>query len=120
MVQRGMKSDEFLDFVENEIIEDEKKILEQRVVYEKTKENFESLLDKFSVYKKSKQLSANVAFGVMDKVEENNNLDDNLVDETLNIQSNLRSISGIIKLSDMERMRRMVFRISKGMYSFFV
>lgn len=112
---KRMSADQFLDFVENEIVEDEKKIIEQRLVYEKTKENYESLMDKYSVYRKAKQLSANVAFEVIDKIEENlNKLDENMVEEGITMQSNLRSISGVINLEDSEKLKRMVFRVSRG------
>ncbi len=105
-----MKADEFLDYIETEIIDDEKKIIEQRLVYEKTKESFESLLDKYWVFKKAKQLSANINFDIMDE----NKLDENIIDEDVGMPSNLSSISGIIKVEDEMRFKKMVFRVSRG------
>jgi len=119
MKQRGVKADEYLDYIEAEIVEDEKKILEQRLVYEKTKESFESLLDKASVYKKAKQLSANIDFQVINRMEDQSRdqsrLEENIMgEEGIYMQSNLLSISGIIKLEDEMRLKKMVFRASKG------
>lgn len=114
-----MKADEYLDFVEAEIYEDEKKIIEQRLVYEKTKESFEMLLDKTSVYKKARQLSANIAFDIIEKIDlQSNKLDENMMDkeEDTSMETNLKSISGIIKLEDEMRLKRMVFRVSRGIH----
>jgi len=113
MKQRGVKADEYLDFIEAEIIEDEKTMIEQRLVYERTKENFESLLDKCSVYKKAKQLSGGVNFSVGDHNEQQ--LSESMIEEGLSIKSSLKSISGIIKIEDEMRLKKMVFRVSRGM-----
>ena len=120
-----MKSDEFLDFVETEILEDEKKLIEQRLAYEITRESFESLLDKVSVYRKAKQLSANIGYSSYfeekaDQLEKLDKKDSLLDDRQATIQSNLKSISGIIKQEDELRLKRMVFRVSRGSYNFII
>jgi len=114
-----MKSDEFLDFVETEILEDEKKLIEQRLAFEITRESFESLLDKVSVYRKAKQLSANIGYSSYFE-EKADQLDSLLDDQHATIQSDLKSISGIIKQEDELRLKRMVFRVSRGSYNFII
>jgi hypothetical protein len=108
--RRQLKTDTYFDLVEADIVEEEKVLLEQKIVYEKTKENYDSLLDKYNVYKKAKQLSSNITFEIIDR---SNNFEEIEVEGT-DIESNLKNICGIIKGEDEIKLKKMVFRTSRG------
>jgi hypothetical protein len=118
---RKLRADQYFDLIESEIIDDEKKILEQIQVFTTTSENFETLYDKLCVYRKASQLSANISFNFLEKdnLEKKIGIDDirfAAEEEGLKISdTRFKNISGIIKAEDEMRMKRMVFRVSKGM-----
>lgn len=101
----------YFDLAENEVIEDEKKILELIDSYNQINENLESLIEKKSVFDKSSQLVlANQEPGAL-SVNTNMNLGHGLEE---GFKSDLNFIAGVIKAEDDLRMKRMIFRISKG------
>lgn len=96
----------YFDLAENEVIEDEKKILELIDSYNQISENLESLIEKKSVFDKSSQL-------VLANAEQPNNIS-SLKNIEEGFKSDLNFIAGVIKAEDDLRMKRMIFRMSKG------
>ena len=119
--QRKIKTDDYFDTIEAEINEDGKKLKEQIEVYQTTSENFEALIDKVSVYRKASQLSANVSFNIVEKLDQDkiNKMEENMIIEEgggMRISdSQFRNISGVVKAEDEMKMKRMIFRTSRGM-----
>ncbi len=104
----------YFDLIENEILEDEKKITDLIESYTQISENLENLIEKKSVFDKVCQLL--LAGGQGREVnspalrQRGNQM---MIDEEVG-QSDLNFIAGVIKAEDDLRMKRMIFRISKG------
>ena len=101
----------YFDLVETEIIEEEKRITDLLDSYTKIKENLEILAEKKCVFDKSSQLilsSEMLASGGSENVrQQKNNMEEGF-------QSDLNFLAGVIKAEDDLRMKRMIFRISRG------
>ena len=111
----------YFDLIENEISEDEKKITELIESYSQISENLENLIEKKSVFDKTCQLL--ISGSDIGSVRNNNSqFNINKPNELLNSNdqeqqgspSDLNFIAGVIKAEDDLRMKRMIFRISKG------
>jgi len=114
----------YFDLLEREIIEEEKKINELMESYNHFNENLENLIEKKSVFDKSSQLFLSEG----DRIREMDgfgNRDRDMQNELslrnpmgLEIEDGFRSdlnfIAGIIKSEDDLRMKRMIFRVSRG------
>lgn len=116
----------YFDLLESEITEDEKKINELMESYNHFNENLETLIEKKSVFDKSSQLF--LSEGERDR----DNFDINRLDRVGirnpqpvghsmigveledGFRSDLNFIAGIIKSEDDLRMKRMIFRVSRG------
>lgn len=94
----------YFDLVENEVIEDDRKIVELIDSYSQIKENLQTLIEKRHVLHKASQLTLddNFAKSFSGSMMEQSN------------QSSINFISGVVKADDVMRMRRMIFRISRG------
>jgi V-type H+-transporting ATPase subunit a len=96
----------YFDFVESEVHEDERKLLELLDSYNQINDALENLIEKKSVFDKSSQL---VLAGYDDSrlVHSSSMLEEGQ-------KSDLNFIAGVIKAEDDLRMKRMIFRISRG------
>jgi V-type H+-transporting ATPase subunit a len=100
----------YFDILENDIIEDEKKINDLIDSYNQINENLEILIEKKCVYDKSSQLilsSSDSQIGSENIRQQRNNMEEGF-------QSDLNFLAGVIKAEDDLRMKRMIFRISRG------
>jgi V-type H+-transporting ATPase subunit a len=116
----------YFDLIENEVIEDERKITELIDSYTQISENLEHLIEKKSVFDKASQLLLSGAdIGGQNRQQDDfNNSNAHkfniakpnqmMPDEEFGSQSDLNFIAGVIKAEDDIRMKRMIFRISKG------
>jgi V-type H+-transporting ATPase subunit a len=99
----------YFDLIENEVLEDEKKITDLIESYAQISENLENLIEKKSVYDKACQLLlSGMDLGQSQKMQFGHD------EERQGSQSDLNFIAGVIKAEDDLRMKRMIFRISKG------
>jgi V-type H+-transporting ATPase subunit a len=94
--------------VENEITEDERKINELIDSYAQINETLETLIEKKSVFDKSSQLILSGGESGISAPVMNVDMEDG------SFRSGLNFIAGIIKAEDDLRMKRMIFRTSKG------
>ena len=100
----------YFDTLESDIIEDEKRITELIDSYNQINENLEILIEKKCVYDKSSQLilsSDSLQMGAESVRQQRNNMEEGF-------QSDLNFLAGVIKAEDDLRMKRMIFRISRG------
>jgi V-type H+-transporting ATPase subunit a len=101
----------YFDLVENEILEEDKRVMELIDSYTKIKENLEILVEKKYVYDKSSQLiSANIDLSQNFELSSNNN--SMILEEGHNVGLNF--LAGVVKADDDMKMKRMIFRASKG------
>ena len=100
---------EYFDFLENEITEDERRINELIDSYNKTNEHLENLIDKKAVYDKASQLILTGEIGV-GAVGSRDIQDDENHTQVIGMET----IAGVIKAEDELKMKRMVFRVSRG------
>lgn len=111
MSNRSNFNSNYFDTLENDIIEDERKITELIDSYNQINENLEFLIEKKCVFDKSSQLilsSEMLASGGSENVrQQKNNMEEGF-------QSDLNFLAGVIKAEDDLRMKRMIFRISRG------
>lgn len=112
----------YFDLIESEITEDERKITELIESYNQINESLETLIEKKSVLDKASQLllsgtdlgsSMRTGNAPIDRFNFNRP-NQMMPDEEFGYQSDLNFIAGVIKAEDDLRMKRMVFRISKG------
>lgn len=105
----------YFDLLESEISEEEKKITELIESFNHINENLENLIEKKSVFDKSSQL-------FLSESENNNNsfVSNKIINNPMAVdledgfRSDLNFIAGVIKAEDDLRMKRMIFRISRG------
>lgn len=102
----------YFDHIESEITEREKEIIELIDSYTKIKENLELLIEKKMVYEKSLELITTdhlqQQYGTIDSKVDINNTSEAGHETSLNF------VTGIANVDDEWRMKRMVFRASKG------
>ena len=103
---RDLSLNSYFDFIENEILEGERKILDLIEAYEKIKEDLVIELEKKVVFEKYFYVTGGL---------NNNNID------IINPNNSLLHLMGIIKSTDEIKMNRMVLRASRGraMITFF-
>ena len=94
----------YFDYIENLVNEDERKILELIESYSQINDALDNLIEKKSVFDKSSQLV------LPSRVEGSNRY--GMIEE--GHSSELNFIAGVIKAEDDLRMKRMIFRISRG------
>lgn len=104
----------YFDLIENEVTEDEKKITELIDSYAQISENLENLIEKKSVFDKTCQLLLSSDMGAVRSTENRSRAGQMVPDQEFANQSDLNFIAGVIKAEDDLRMKRMIFRISKG------
>jgi V-type H+-transporting ATPase subunit a len=108
----------YFDLIENEIMEDEKKILELIESYTQISESLDTLIEKKSVLDKASQLlntGSEMSGGGIRQLDKSMvNISQISIDEEGGYRSDLNFIAGVIKAEDDMRMKRMIFRISKG------
>ena len=117
----------YFDLIENEIGEDEKKLKELLESYKNITEQLDSLIEKKSVFDKSSQLmssqQSNLNFQ-KDSFSSINNQTES-IETFLKNKNNvplipetditdLNFISGVLKAEDSMRLKRMIFRVSRG------
>lgn len=101
----------YLDIIENEILEEEKRIMELVNNHSKIKENLEILIEKKYVLDKSNQLvNMSSDYNSFHLGSPNNQM----IIEDGNQNAGLNFIAGVSKADDELRMKRMIFRASKG------
>ena len=98
----------YFDMIENEVLEDEKNLDQLISSFEEIRGIYSTLIEKRAVYEKSVQLFkqsqiVRTSFGD----EQQRMLEEGFV-------SDLNYIAGVAKADDELRMKRMIFRISKG------
>lgn len=98
----------FFDSVEHEVFEDEKKMVELINSYDQISENLENIKEKKAVYDKIAQLLLSGNEMVREMIESSSNVDS---EEDL---SKITTIAGVVKAEDELKMKRMIFRISRG------
>lgn len=106
-VKRNGKN--FFDTVEADIIDDEKKTVELIHSYDSISENLDYIKEKKAVYDKISQLMS----GSSDMFELQKNRIVSSSDEELG-SSGINTIAGVVKAEDEVKMKRMIFRISRG------
>ncbi len=107
--RHGRSGSLYFDIAENEVLEDEKKLEELLDSYEKIRESYSMLLEKRAVYEKSVEL-----FKTSQIVRTTSNVDEHQRMLEEGFVSDLNYIAGVAKSDDEMRMKRMIFRISKG------
>ena len=102
--------------MEGEITEEEKKITELIESYNHINENLENLIEKKSVFDKSSQLFLSDAENKNSNNYASNRSINNPIQGDLEdgFRSDLNFIAGVIKAEDDLRMKRMIFRVSRG------
>jgi V-type H+-transporting ATPase subunit a len=111
---RGRLNEPYFDLLENEIYEEERKIFDLVDSYTKIKESLEVLIEQKCVFDKSHQLiSSNTDlsqnFDLSNRRTGNNPM---ILEEGGN--SGFVFLAGVIKAEDDIKMKRMIFRVSRG------
>ena len=115
----------YFDYLENEILEKDRELTELVDNHSTIREDLVTLIEKKYVLKKTSELiSSN---NQMINMSFNNNSFQNIEDEIIstsspsedqinpiNVVDNLSFIAGVVKLSDELKMKRMIFRVSRG------
>ena len=121
----------YFDLIENELIENEKRINELMKSYKDITEELDLLIEKKSVFDKSSQLMAVQQINLNSpRNSYNNNLIENSLENFINTNNNKKNtplipeddfdlteihiISGVINPEDDMRLKRMIFRASRG------
>lgn len=123
----------YFDLIENILIEDEKKLIELIESYSSITDDLDLLIEKKSVFDKASQLLSGNQSGFEEKTSfgvNNFDITSNLIgtsDALLNnseqkiltnfpgfSSSGLSFVSGVINAIDANRMKRMIFRVSRG------
>ncbi len=106
----------YFDLLEGEISEEEKKITELIESFNHINENLENLIEKKSVFDKSSQLFLSESENSHSSYVSNRMINNPVLGADLEdgFRSDLNFIAGVIKAEDDMRMKRMVFRISRG------
>lgn len=109
-VQRIKHSEKnFFDTVESEIFEDEKKLENLMSDFDTTSENLDIIKEKKAVYDKLSQLMPSSSEGI--DAFRSQRLVSSSEEERV---SNFNTIAGVVKAEDEIKMKRMIFRISRG------
>lgn len=96
----------YFDHIENELLEQERRVIELVEAHTKTKENLETLVEKKLVFDKSTELIATSR-----QLQEVDNIQHGMEEGH---HQQISFIAGVIKADDDLKMKRMIFRISKG------
>ncbi len=119
----------YFDFLESEILENDKQLSELVDNHSSIREDLVNLIEKKYVLKKTSELLiSNNQFLNNNSISNNNNniRNDNIEEDIIstsnpdnnfsqiNIVDNISFISGVIKLNDELKMKRMIFRVSRG------
>ena len=119
----------YFDLIENELIENEKKLNDLMQSYKEITEELDLLIEKKSVFDKSSQLMAIQQINLNSPRNSYNNLNENSIDNFINTNNKkniplipdddedlteINIISGVIKAEDDMRFKRMIFRASRG------
>ncbi len=100
---------EYFDVIENEVIEDYKKIEELIEAYENIKRQLTELIEKKTVFKKAGEL-----FKREERLQFATPADENNKMLEMGYVSDLNYLAGVAKADDEMKMKRMIFRVSKG------
>jgi V-type H+-transporting ATPase subunit a len=117
----------YFDLIESEIFDDEKRLLELLESRSSIKENLETLIEKREVLNRASTLiggraGADIIFSQPNNIMEedigNFKMGNNFLEEGNRVPSessnSINLISGVIKADDELRMKRMIFRVSRG------
>lgn len=108
----------YFDSVENEILEDDRRFIDLVDSYTKIKENLETLIEKKCVFDKCCQLiqSKPELSQHLENNNHNNNFNNSFNNSMMEEGNNLgfEFIAGVIKAEDDIKMKRMIFRASRG------
>jgi V-type H+-transporting ATPase subunit a len=108
--RHGRTNSLYFDLIENEVQDDSKKLDELIASYDEIKDAYSTLLEKRAVYEKSVELFKTSQM-VRTGAPYANESQQRMLEEGL---SDLNYIAGVTKADDELRMKRMIFRISKG------
>lgn len=108
LAQAKNKKINLFDLFENEVVDDEKKVLDLINSYDQIADNLDYIKEKKAVYDKISQLivSGNNEFFELRQISSGD-------DETGN-SSGIQTIAGVIKAEDEIKMKKMIMRISRG------
>ncbi len=109
---RGRLNEPYFDLLENEIYEEERKIFDLVDSYTKIKETLEILIEKKYVFDKSHQL-INSNSDLSQSFDMSSRSNNPMVLEEGG-SSGFVFLAGVIKAEDDIKMRRMIFRVSRG------
>ena len=98
----------FFDQVENEIHEDEVKMIELTSSYDSINDNLVNLIEKKAVFDKNSQL---ILAGSAPEMRPSVGVDDEMSGA---VGSGMFTLAGVIKAEDEMKMKRMIFRVSRG------
>ena len=98
----------YFDLVENEIFENDKRIKELVESHTNIREDLLNLIEKKYVFSKTRDLIINNE--INPNIANNENLNENFI-QTIN---NLNFMAGTINIGDELKMKRMIFRVSRG------
>ena len=114
----------YFDYLENEILEKDRELTELVDNHSTIREDLVTLIEKKYVLKKTSELITSNNQIINMSIQNNNNIEDDIISTTsspsselinpINVVDNLSFISGVIKLSDELKMKRMIFRVSRG------
>ena len=114
----------YFDYLENEILEKDRELTELVDNHSTIREDLVTLIEKKYVLKKTSELITSNNQIINMSMQNNNNIEDDIISTTsspsselinpINVVDNLSFISGVIKLSDELKMKRMIFRVSRG------
>jgi len=104
----------YFDHLENEILEKEKEIIELIDSYNKIKENLDVLIEKKIIHEKCLQLISTEKFQEYRTIESELNLNNYSLISENGLETGLNIVSGVVNTDDELRLKRMVFRASKG------
>ena len=99
----------YFDLLENEILENDKRIKELVESHSNIREDLLNLIEKKYVFAKTRDLINN-----REMAQNYNNNIDNSLDNNLISINNLNFMAGTINIGDELKMKRMIFRVSRG------
>ena len=114
----------YFDYLENEILEKDRELTELVDNHSTIREDLVTLIEKKYVLKKTSELITSNNQIINMSIQNNNNIEDDIISTTsspsselinpINVVDNLSFIAGVVKLSDELKMKRMIFRVSRG------
>ena len=115
----------YFDYLENEILEKDRELTELVDNHSTIREDLVTLIEKKYVLKKTSELISSNNQMINFSFQNNNatNVEEDIISTSspsndlvnpINVVDNLSFIAGVVKLSDELKMKRMIFRVSRG------